>query len=350
MKRFVTSAWVLWAMAAWAHDVSFDLTGSTVAKSENNPRSGSLRGGVSGSYDLNDAWSVFAGFTYTRDLATKTATSSSAGANIFLINAGALFVPTEHLMFMASANFSPTVAQDNATTITFGGLLGLRRDDIDLVVHSSTTSGGANVMASYFTGGFGTFTHTADLFVGVTTYNTYQQLNVPPTMAGLRWRGYCAMATTAALNYCPLVNGVISVLAQSRLGAGYTLTVKRRLDLGLEGAVYLYSEDPNSVGYFSVLQVGRLPDLGGGVPVAPYLFTGRFLALYRFEKLTLRLTYQFGQYTGTSGANHLVTVRAGFKITPSFKLSLTLAGQGDATPAGFANRGAQATVAGVLTF
>ena len=340
----------MYATAAFAHDVSADVSGSTVGKSENNPRSGSVGGGVSGSYDVSDAWSLFAGLSYTRDLATKTAASSSAGANIFQINAGVLLVPNEHLMFMASANFSPTVNQDNATTITFGGLLGLKRDNIDLVVHSSTTSGGANVMASYASGGFGTFAHTVDLLVAVNAFNTYQQLNVPPTAIGLRWRAYCAMASTASQNYCPLVNGVISLLVQSRLGAGYTLTVNRRLDLGLEGALYLYSEDPNSVGYFSVLQVGRAPDLGSGVPVAPYLFTGRVLALYRFEKLSLRLTYQFGQYTGTSGANHLVTVRASYKLTPSTKLSLTVGGQGDVTSTGFVNLGAQATLAGVLTF
>ncbi len=349
MRAVLCSAIVVASVAA-AHDVSVDLTGAAVAKSEANPRAGSVGAAGSGSYDLNDTWSLFGGLTYTRDLGTKTTDTVSPGTNIFLINAGTLFIPNSHLMFMVSANFSPTVRQQNATTISFDGLLGLRRDSIDLKVISQTTSGGASFLGSYVAGGFSDLNHIVDLLVGVTGFNTYQQLEVPLTAVGTKWRTYCAKPDTKDVNYCPLVNGVTTPLVQARIGATYTLSIKRKYDVGLDGAVYVYSADPNSVGYYSVLEVGRLPDLGSGVPVAPYAFTGKIIGMARFEKLAFRLSYQYGHYLGGYGANHWVSLRTSYKFTPGFKLTLTTSGQGDATSSGFINLGVQGSLGALLTF
>ncbi len=81
MFRLALSTVVLTAASAGAHDVSVEVFGSATAPSESNPRSGGA--GAAGSYDFNDSWSAWAGFGYTRDLATQTAGSSSSGSNIF---------------------------------------------------------------------------------------------------------------------------------------------------------------------------------------------------------------------------------------------------------------------------
>ena len=215
---------LLWASAAAAHDVSVDLTGSTTAKSEANPRAGSFGAAGSGSIDLGDTWSLFGGLTYTRDLGTRTTDTVSPGSNIFLFSAGALFIPTAHLMFMASANFSPTVRQENSTTITFEGLLATRVEKLDLKVQSMTTSGGVSLLGSYISGGFGELAHIVDVLVGVNAFNTHQALEVPATTNGARWRMFCSRPEQAQLNYCPLVNGVATSLVQVRLGGTYTLS------------------------------------------------------------------------------------------------------------------------------
>ncbi len=337
------------AGGAWAHDVSLDVSGATTAPSENNPRSGSFGGTVAGSFDFTDAWAAWAGFTYTRDLGTSTPEATSAGSNIFLVTAGALFMPSEHFSFLLSGHYSPSVTQENATAVTFGQLLG-RPQTVDLTVRSVTASGGANLTASWLSGGLSDFEHLVDVSVGFTSFNAYQLLQVPATTAGARWRAYCQTPVASGQRLCPLVNGVSTPLTQVRLGATYTANLFSKFDLGLDGAYFVYTADPNEVGYFSVLQLGRSPDWGNGVPVAPYLFTAKVFALYRFSRLTLKLSYQFGEYTGASGANHLLALRASYRFNHAWKVTTTVSGQGDAAAAGFVNLGLQATAGVLYTF
>ena len=339
---------MLCASGAAAHDVSLDVTGSTISQSQNNPRTGSFGAAGSGSIDFNDSWSAWAGLTFTRDLGTKTAAQSSPGSNIFLINAGGLFIPNDHLMFMVAGNFAPPSRQAHSTTNTFE--LPTRTETVSVTVNSLTTSGGMSLMGSWMSNGFGELNHTVDLLVGVTAFNSDQKIEVPDTFAGAVWRAHCSQPKYSGSNYCPLVNGVTSTLVQARLGATYTLTIGRRFDLGLDGAFYVYSEDPTALGYFSVVEFGRLPELGSGVPVAPYLFSGKVFSQYRFEKFAFKLSYQYGHSVGGYGANHFVSLRTSYKVRPGLKLTLTLSGQADASANGLLNFGVQGTLGGLYSF
>lgn len=126
------------ATGAWAHDVSVELGGTLTTTSANNPRAGAFSLGASGAYDLNERWSVLGGLLYTRDLATRTPESFSPGSNIFLLNLGAMWLPTDSLMTTLSLTGSPPAQQSNATTVT-----GLQGRAVDLVVASTTWSLGA---------------------------------------------------------------------------------------------------------------------------------------------------------------------------------------------------------------
>ncbi|MBL9038798.1 MAG: hypothetical protein JNG84_09810 [Archangium sp.] len=136
-------------------------------------------------------------------------------------------------------------------------------------------------------------------------------------------------------------------MLQARIGATGTLFITQRVDVGLDAAVYVYDSDPNDIGYFSVVALGRTLELGNGVPVAPFLFSAKPFAAYRFKRATVKLSYQYGHFTGGAGRNHLVALRATFRITPEWRVTASLSGQADHSGSQLSNFGALAT-AGVL--
>ena len=96
-----------------AHDVSVDVSANGTAPSPDNPRTGSLGFGLSGSYDFNDAWSLMGLAVFTRDFATRTPEASSPGSNVLLFSLGAMWIPSDHLMTMLTVSASPQVDQAN---------------------------------------------------------------------------------------------------------------------------------------------------------------------------------------------------------------------------------------------
>lgn len=332
---------LLWGAAASAHDLGLDLTLNGTGASANNPRTGSAGLVLSGSYDFSERWTGFATAMYVRDFATRSADSSSPGSNIFLFSGGAMFLATDHVMFMATVTGSPPTVQRNATSITYDTATA------DLVVRGANASLGGSLLGSYATNGFSTWEHTIDLSVGVNHFESNQIAELPDTARARVFRAFCAQ--NPGVSYCPLVNGLKEPLTQVRLGASYSATLFSRVDLGLDVAGFVYdSADPFSVGSFSAIVLGRQgPDVGLGVPVAPWRLTARPFALLRAGKFSVRLAYQFGLYTSDAGANHLVSVKLAWKISPSFRVTLSALGQTDVDAGAVVNRGGTIT-AGVL--
>jgi len=318
---------LMFAAHAQAHDVVVDLLGNVTTASQSNPRSGSAGVGASGSYDLTDELTVFGGATFLRDFGTRTPESSSAGSNVFLLNAGVMWLPTEHLMFMASLMGSPPSPQRNALTIDF--LTG----SADVVLNGTNASVGGSVLASAATAGDSRWEHTVDASVGVTHFESAQVVELGSGPRARLFRAACER--TPSKGYCPLITGVSTPLTQVRLGAAYTATLFSKLDLSLDAAGFLFDRDPTSVGTFSTVVLGReTPDVGLGVPVAPWAFTARPAALYRFNRVSVRLAYQLGVYTAGLGFNHLVSLRLSVSVTRSVRLSLSVLGQTDVDQAG----------------
>ena len=81
---------VLLATPCLAHDLSVDVSGTLTTTSADNPRAGAVALGLSGSVDLNDAWSLTGLAVLTRDLATRTPESVSPGSNVLLFSLGAM--------------------------------------------------------------------------------------------------------------------------------------------------------------------------------------------------------------------------------------------------------------------
>lgn len=323
------------AFPAGAHDLGVDLTFNGTAASENNPRAGSAGFGLSGSYDFNEQWSGFLTANYVRDFATRTADSSSAGSNIFFFSAGAMFVVNDHFMVMGSLSGSPPSTQQNAWSGTFTTEDG-RVFALDGVLMGTNASLGGTLLGSYATNGLSSWEHTLDLSAGVTGLSSFQNLQLGRAVEAFARRTCPANDPQRA---CRLVVGTNTPLVQARFGATYTATLFSKLDLALDAAVFVYDTDPAKVGVFSQAVQGRTIELGLGSPTAPWVTTARLTGLYRFSKVNLRLGYQFGLYTADFGANHLVRASVTWKVSSSFRLTLSALLQTDVDSSGPINRG-----------
>lgn len=337
---------VVLAFPARAHDLGVDLTFNGTTASATNPRSGSAGFGLSGSYDFNDQWSAFLTASYVRDFATRTTDSFSPGSNIFLFSAGAMFVVNDHVMVMGAINGSPPSTQRNAQQLPFTTRTG-QTIVLDGVLEGTNASLGGLLLGSYATNGLSNWEHTFDLSANVTGLSSFQNLQLG------------RLAEAIARNNCPpgdeqracrLVVGTNTPLVQVRLGATYTATLFSKLDLLLDGAAFLYDQDPARVGVFTQVQQGRTTDLGLGSPTAPWVATARLTGLYRFSKVNLRLGYQFGLYTADFGANHLVRASVTWKVSSSFRLTLSALLQTDVDSSGPINRGGTVSTGALFLF
>ncbi len=329
---------------ALAHDVSADVTGSLTTSSSTNPRVGSLGANAAFTYDFSDAVSAWLGLSYFRDLPTRTAQTSSPGSNVFLVNAGGLFVPSEHWTVLSLLSVSPPAEQLSATSLFVPRL----NRSADVVLRSTTNTQALTLVGGYATNGESSFEHGFDATLGVARFGTLQVLDE-------RTAGFAAVSSLCAaaerLSFCPLVRGVPSELWQVKVGGGYTLTIKERFDAALEVLGSLYSKDPTSVGYFSVVIAGRTgPELGTGVPVAPYALTVRPSVSYRFEKVTLRGSYQAGVYVQGLGVNHQLTARVSVKVHRQVKLVGSLTGQVDGVGQALESWGLSSSVGVLVSF
>jgi hypothetical protein len=328
--------------ASLAHDVGVDVFGNLTSTSTNNPRAGSAGLTLNGSLDLSDAWSVLVTATYLRDFATRSADSVSNGSNIFLFSGGAMFVPTEHLMFMATALFSPPALQRNATTYEVGAT------SVDVVLVGNTWNLGGTFLGSWASNGLSRWEHTLDFFAAVNHFDIDQNVELGAGRRSTIVRAFCTQNPTAS--YCPLVNGLRSSLTQLRLGATYTATLFRNLDLAVDGAGFVYDQDPTLAGVYAPIILGRQPpDVGLGVPVAPWVATFRPSVLYRFERVSVRLAYQLGAYAG-AGVNHLVSTRVSWKATSSIRLTFTFLLQSDFESGRWVNAGGTGVVGMMFRF
>lgn len=342
--RVVGAGLLLVATAAAAHDVGVDVLGNLTTSSQNNPRAGSAGVSLSGSVDLSDQWTGFLMATYLRDLPTQNEAGSTTGSNIFLFSGGAMFVPTEHLMFLATVLGAPPSVQRHATEAPFA------MNSADVVIQATNFSVGGSLLGSYSTNGTSPLEHTIDASVGLNYLASEQLAELPNTLRARLYRAYCERNPNQG--YCPLVNGAATRLTQVRLGATYTATIATRTDAAVDVAGFLYdTADPLGAGVYSSAIAGRQgPELGQGVPVAPWRLTVRPSVLHRFGPVTVKLGYQFGVYVSDVGTNQLVSLRVTWKVTRNFRLTTSVLAQADLAQGALVNPGGSASLGALVVF
>ena len=336
-------------MPAWAHDVSVDLSGSLTTTSQNNPRAGSFGAMASAGWDVKDTLTLFTNLGYTRDLATRAGMTGTSGSNVVLAGLGVMWLPTDNLMTMLTVTGSPPSAVRSATTIDLSQVVA-NGPRFDVVVDSRTwTLGGLWTGTWMQSPTDGPWLSAVDVLAGATWYDVFQQLELPTGPVADTVRQRCG-ANPSQASVCALVNGASTPLLQVKLGGGYVGTLFDDTDFGLEVLGYLYDRNPSDVGYFSAVNVGRGLELGSGVPVLPLAVSVRPSVLHRFSRVSLKLSYQFGLYAAGQGANHIATLRSTFKLSKSWRLTVTVTGQIDRTSGGWDNPGGTALVGATVLF
>jgi hypothetical protein len=323
MRRFgVLALWVLSAQAT-ASDLGVELSTQGTRPSEERPSTGAAGVTGSGSYDFSDAWNAGASVGYTRSFASHTPETQTSGSDVFLLSASVLWTPTEHWSLLAAGNLSPPSKVRTATVASWQ--LARRSGTTDLVLRSEDVSGGGLLLGSWSSASLDFWSHAVDGLVSVTDYGVFQQAELPATARAQALETACTGSPRTKL--CQLIGGVHSPLLQVKVGATYTATLAQTTDLALEANGYLYDRDPSSVGYFNLVALGR--EVGAGVATTPWAFTSRVSAAHRFERWSLKASYQLGVYVNGGGTNHLVALKASVKLTPKLKLSLLVTGQLD---------------------
>lgn len=306
-----------------------------------NPRTGNEVLFLSSSLDLSDAWALHADVGYTHDNPSRRSSSSSfatTGGNIFVLAPGVEFNPTDHWTLGLDVDLSPTSKQSAGTVITETN--GTTSTDVNARLATATSSIGTSALVGWNSASLSDWETEVDLSIAATGYNTVQRVDAiqtasgPVTASGIQ--SYCAKATTAtALAACkPLlaaIRGAPDTLLQGRIALNAVETIHDDTDVGLTGTYFLYDQDPTTVGYFSLLTVGRSVSMGNGLAVLPAQFSLRPMVGHRFGRLGLELAYQFIRYVDDLGAGHGVTARIQYKFDRNWKLWVKLTGQLDVT-------------------
>lgn len=331
------------ARAALGHDVFVDVSPGFTARSDANPRSGSVSVAAGATWEPSDAWAVFGSAQYTRDFGTRTEDTTATGSNIVLLSMGASWAPSEHLLTMVNVTGSPPARQLNATTVSVGARA------TDVVLESEAWSLGGLWTGAWMSGGTSSLESAVDVVLGASRYEVHQRLLTGDTARGQALRNTCATAGYRGTTICRLVAGLSTPLYQGRLGAGYTATLFEATDVSLSATYYLYDKDPNEVGYFSLVALGRA-ELGNGVPILPLQVTLRPAVSHRVGPLTLRVAYQLGVYQGGDGLNHAVTGRVTWKASRTFRLYLSLTGQFDTLAGAVVSPGGNGVLGALLSW
>jgi len=259
---------------------------------------------------------------------------ATRGSTVWTLGAGLVWEIGDHLTLDASGHVSPEseLQADSAVAwVTAAGPV-----TVDALLKSHSSSAGGTLAASYDTAGDSAAETAVDLGLSLERFVTDQKV--------VEIRGPRVGSVTAAdiqtlcrtrPALCPkqlvgALRGMPANLSQVALQVAVTETLWRDTDLGLAAGFYGYDKDPTEVGYFTLAGGGRAgASFGGGVALAPLQWTIRPSLSRRLGDWTLRLAWQHGTYMSGEGTLDALTARVQLRITPTFRMWVTVLGQRD---------------------
>ena len=350
MKRTLVIALLVPGLAL-ASSVSDELTVDSTKATQENPQTGSVSDRLSGDFDVGDTWAVHADLTLTHEGATPPSLGSpfpDTGGNVVAIGLGAEWDATDHWSFDLDVNLSPSSDTTSNTGIDFESATGVTTS-ADANLRTTASSSGLDVAASWGTNGDSDYETAIDLNVGGNRFSSTQKVTAIETRNGpvssTTLTNYCnrvlssTTSTRAARALCsqllPTLKGEPSQLGQGVVGLGVTETFFLDTDATLSGTYDFYSQDPTTVGFFTLATAGRrTASLGEGVQIAPLRWTLRPDVMHRFGKLTGELWYEHGQYVAGQGHSERVGLKFFYKFNKTYKAWLSGTGQADVDGSG----------------
>ena len=326
--------------------LSDELSVGSTQSTQENPRAGSVSDSLNGTLELNDQFSIGAGAVLTLEGQTPAAARgqfSTSGSAITLFSLGLDYDPNDHVNTGVIFDFSPTSNQQVGTQLT---ILDANNSAQSLNARLLAQSANAALAfdVGYDTAGDSNLEWSFNAGVTGSHYTTTQNIDL------IRLRGanydpaqliaYCGAhknkngACSAAL--LQVLKDQPATLDSLRTSLEVTSTIYTDTDVSLGGDLYLYGQDPSTVGIFSVGAVGKQNISGGnGVPIAPLRYTIRPEVAHRFGDLSIKLWVRAGEYaSGTAQTTSGIGAKVQYKFTRSFRMWVTAGGQKDVDSTG----------------
>jgi hypothetical protein len=322
MRSCLVVVLVLLSTVASASQVEVDLLGASTRPTADNPRSGALGVNLAGVATISEAVDLSAQLSYTRELATSSATTHSPGSNAFAGKVGVDLSLGTHLTLSFGVEGGPAATSQSATTVTITAPRTGKTTSNDVVLEATNTFYGVSLLGSWDTAGDSALEWSFLLGGQVDRFVTEQQLKGNATLTST-----CAAAPN--LRRCSLLTPQDSALVQGVLTAGVLATLFDDTDLSFDFAWYLYDQDPNDVGYYTVGVASRSFSAGTGVPVAPLAYRLKPQVAHRFGRLTGKLWYSYGRYQGLTGSVHAVGTRWQYRFPGGISVFGTASWQRD---------------------
>ncbi len=318
------------AVAA-AHSILNETGVGTTQTSPTNPRSGYWYDMLDGTVEVSKQMDLRLDVTLTHDAASapgQAARFGNSGGNILSTSIGLDSEASEHVLLGVEANFSPRSTQWSDAPITF------ESTSADAQIRSVTQIYGLTFQFGYHTAGESTWETSVDSSAAWTHYSSLQQVTSLATANG-------SVDVQRVLDACarvPTIRGCRQIKAaarqqeaqinQLRLAVSVTETVADDNDFTLGGSYYAYDQDPNNVGYFTLVIAGRT-SMGSGVPLAPLRFTLKPEYTRRFGKFSVDVWYQFGKYVDDQGTSQLLALKTQYRFTKLVSAYFLATGQKD---------------------
>jgi len=309
-----------------AHSVSNELALGLYQNSPATPQSAYVADQLTFRFELDDAWTLKLGGTYTYDGETPPAENEVFGtssAQVLGVVGGLEFDASPRVNLYLDVSGSPSASQRFGTTLPApnDGTPGT-----EIQVHNSSSSVGALLGASFIIGGT-EFLETViggtvlDVSAGWTLMSTHQRLDAavdPATgqpVSGSRFQTICKLFpnTRGCRKLRTLLQGGTDTINQFMLSAAVLQPLGSTTDLGLSASVYVYDQDPLSASFFTNL-APQLTSLGGGFPLAPQRWSISPMLEQRIGSWSISPCYQFLQYVSDYGQAHVAGLRVSVKI------------------------------------
>ncbi len=361
LARVLVSVLLVSLPALAGSSISDELSVGSTQSTQENPRAGSVSDSLNANFELSDQFSLAAGAVLTLEGATPAPARrqfSTNGSAITLFSLGLDWDPNDHVSTGVVLDFSPasdqqigtqlTVTDANNTTQPLSVLLGAKSSNSAIAFDVGYDTAGESDLEWSFTAGATashyTTTQKLDQAYLRDTGNPYDPAQIRTYCAAHRkGKGACSAAIYQVLK------GQEATLDSVRGSVVLTSTISTDTDLSLGGDLYAYSQDPGTVGIFSVGNTGRQTISGGaGVPIAPLRYTVRPEVLHRFGDLSVKLWVQAGEYaSGTAQTTAGLGAKVQYKFSKTFKMWVTAGGQKDVDSTGTdSNSGSLALGAG----
>lgn len=345
MRRLLVLA-ILAAGRSLAHadGVIQEVSAGNAPHTQGSPSSTWIADKLAGIWEPGDDWQLRLDVTGTRYLGGKA-------SDLVLANLSIEYAPTAHWTLRLAAGGSPSSTSQATMVVQAQDLRG-NPITADAKLATATTSASGAAAVGYETAG------DSAVEAGATVSASVTQLDARQDLTSVQGRNGQTVTVDQLRAFCashPCMNGLGSALdgslarvRQLVLGAGVSAQLWQDTDVGVDGAYYLYDQDPTQVGTFSVTRAGQTAGAGGGIAIAPILYSVMPSLVHRLGPVMAMAGVAYSQYVDALGHDVTATLRVQYKLAIAgdrrLKLWAKLTGSRDVDPMNAATRAGSAAL------